>query len=133
MVDLSKARSGQIAHFRCGGNAKIKYYSGNVGDKFGIGFDGLTTVFFKDGAYGCSQNSPFDIIRLEDPPFDWKDVKPGMAFKITNFNDIYVYIGMSQSSNTGCAVLQNKYIGSSFQTCHTNHLIRTPDHDLVTQ
>lgn len=83
-VDLTKARPGMIAKFRCGGEwvisesialghgVSLKFVGSNVQ----FGFCGI------NGRYLHNDHTPFDIIELIDPPFDWKDVRPGMAFTI---------------------------------------------------
>lgn len=87
VVDLSNAKAGQIAHFRCGGKAEIsRKFSG-----INLGVESCVINYQSDGRYGgILSGSPFDIIRLEDPPFDWKDVKPGMAF--LRHGEIFYYV-----------------------------------------
>lgn len=102
MVDLSKAKAGQIVHFRCGGSAKIE--SLLIQDKVYIGFTEVTRLmdeYYHNGRLvpsdaPMSHKHPFDIVRIEDPPFDWKDVKPGMAFQLGCESDnICWFVGLS--------------------------------------
>lgn len=78
-VDLSKAQAGWTAHFRCGGSAVIE----SAKNSKVLFYDCEKPLqFYTNGRYLVPDvSTPFDIIRLEPPAFDWKDVKPGMAFK----------------------------------------------------
>lgn len=84
-VDLTKVTVGQIAHFRCGGKARITKIDESMPTRAFIFDEG--DIFWsmpRNGVISVAATpSPFDIIRIEDPPFDWDNVKQGMAFNLT--------------------------------------------------
>lgn len=60
MVDLRKAKVGDMAKFRCGGEAKITF-SGNAGIMIG----GMNWYHSSDGKWaGDPDECPFDIIEI---------------------------------------------------------------------
>lgn len=77
-VDLSKAQAGWTAHFRCGGSAVIE----SAKNSKVLFYDCEKPLqFYPNGRYLVPDvSTPFDIIRLEPPAFDWDDVKPGDGF-----------------------------------------------------
>lgn len=81
-VDLSKAKAGDTVHFRCGGSATIKQPID--GDFLWFDGDCQRRAYKTNGQHSMmvAWESPFDIIRIEPAPFDWKDVKPGMCFTV---------------------------------------------------
>ncbi len=96
-VDLSKAKAGDVAHFRCGGKAEIlainpTHASGSIRD---ISFksDGCNEAqddwsFFSTGYISATDwPEPFDIIKIEPKPFDWSECRNGMAFKVGKVYD----------------------------------------------
>ncbi len=85
-IDLSKAVAGMTVHFRCGGSAKIVGVHLTLYGVF-LYFDGVRSERYKNDGIWSSEETLWDIIRIEDPPFEWKYVKPGMAFT-------YCYPGM---------------------------------------
>ena len=91
MVDLKNAREGQIAYFICGGSAKIIKTEGVA-----MQFEGGVGEWWSH-QFLSSRSSPFSIVRLEDAPFEWKHIKPGMAFK---YRDQTVYYCFSDNRGT---------------------------------
>jgi len=92
-VDLSKLQAGDTVHFRCGGSAVVRgMFKG--GDVFTVSFDyddyGIN--WHSDGKYYLEGSSLIDIMRIEPKPFDWADVKAGMAFKCPAGRNVYYYI-----------------------------------------
>ncbi len=124
-VDLSKAKAGQIAHFRCGGSAKIT----KMINAHNVSFDDSGTYYSLSGKYGASQDERvFDIIRLEETPFDWKDEKPGIAF--LRKNEVYHYVGESLEEST-CAIFMCPESYCTIYDGFSKHLFeRSPSHDI---
>lgn len=152
MVDLSKATPGMIAKFRCGGEAVIDHLNIANTDVFvkfatkymsnhGTSYTNLS--YNKDGSLQHAPSGPltvFDIIALEQPAFDWKDVKPGMAFVYHDNKDldIWLYSGPClQNKNfegkwefSGYANFQHKDNPSSGDNFLKLHMVRRPEHDV---
>ena len=83
MIDLSKLQAGETVHFRCGGQAVVNRMYLNEGNTVEIKFSAVDRWMHLgiEGYWNTSKDKhPFDIIRIEPKPFDWKDVKPGMCF-----------------------------------------------------
>lgn len=138
-VDLSKVKAGQIVHFRCGGSAKInlaqytyqKYVCHFENDNCHYVYNNCHHVYNVNGTKS-DDISPFDIIRIEDPTFDWKDVKPGMAFK--DGEDIFRVIGRSPIYNELIFERQHGglfYEGGIMFGKTRDEFIRAPEHDKV--
>lgn len=83
----------------------------------------------------CSNNgeffeTPFDIIHLEQPAFDWATVKPGMAFFISTDlqkGEIYFYVGPSLKHKDWVILLGDYSLHSKYER---KNLIRAPEHDI---
>lgn len=119
-VDLSKARIGQIVHFRCGGRAKIKKVYSNRS----FLFEGNTYSWsFGDNNYGI-----FDIICLEDPSFDWSDLKQGMCF-IDNEDHERGYFCFYNDAGIPCFSFNNFAAPQAIMN-HRDRLKRCPEHDI---
>lgn len=129
-MDLSKAKAGQIAHFRCGGSAKIEDNEKGADGCRVITFSGCTwSNYTQDGEYKGGTNHPFNIIRLEEPTFDWKDVKPGMAFKYAYpGHDIETVYYTWDTSNGQCFSMQRWDIP---QSINLRYLSRSPNEDVI--
>ncbi len=59
--------------------------------------------WYYDGLYYRFYETPFDIIKVEQPKFDWSQAKWGMAFEYQNKSQhkpIYFYIGKGKNPNT---------------------------------
>lgn len=128
-VDLSELKSGDTVHFRCGGSAEIKEVIKCIGAGYNLIFDDIQYVHTSwdiDGTKQCSQKI-FDIIRIEPKPFDWSEVKRGMAFEHVN-KSVYRYIGDSLISYD-YAVLELLGSSSSF-VANKKNLTRAPEYDL---
>jgi len=109
IVDLSRATKGTIAHFRCGGSAvieeiEIRWTKANhIGRRIRFQ-DSSNETCYANARYGWSYTdtgsgvvetlSPFDIIRLDEPPFDWENAINGMAFELVD-GQIAHYVGKS--------------------------------------
>lgn len=129
-IDLTKAKPGWIAHFRCGGSAEITKMYGGQTLLFGDGGYTHTVAYTQDGAANIPYKSPFDIIKLEQPPFDWATVKPGDAFVC---HDATLYF--IADPNPGIAILSNRDPKKTFSNQHILqidkfNLTRAAEHDI---
>ena len=105
MVHLDENDVGKIAVFANLGKAKITKYK-TLGYKtcclYFDGFEGALN-YYCDGNFYDRNTTPFDIVALEEGPFDWKDAKWGMAFKRVSDKSIapcvYIYIGKHPNSD----------------------------------
>ncbi len=143
MVDLSKAQAGDTVVFKCGGKWKIgkiepsTRYPDSTWIRFEGAIDGL--VYLNDGQVPgeiVAKNgaTPFNIIAIEPKPFDWKDVKPGMAFSEAGreYGRLVYFIGFSIQPNSQGEhnpVWQHKGSDLTF-TSHKNNYTRAPEHDI---
>lgn len=136
-IDLSKAKPGMIACLKPGGKVAIKTIEPN-GDYFTVGFEnGVHANYQKDGKHNWYPADLIDIIALEEPPFDWKDVKWGDAF-ITDIP--YTY----SDAYLGVWFYVGKYLAKEDSVCcqkkdgeltwfYTSNLVRAREHDLKTE
>lgn len=113
----------------------------------GYNRDGGKSASFSFGeatpSFGKSHvNLPTDLIKSFEPPaFDWKDVKPGMAFHHENIslnrNEIWFYVGPCWSVKGMIVICNNKNMDCSDQlhfACPESHkLTRAPEHDIEVQ
>ena len=140
-VDLSKAKAGDTVKFRCGGEAVVRKALGTGGDAIELEFEGFVDggwVYDREGFFddsGLIKNQPFDVIAIEPKAFDWKDVKPGMAFEHRSKGDILWYIGPCISKVRPDVVFMQtdpKYT-SAFGMTSTSKadLVRAPEHDIT--
>ena len=133
-VDLSKAKPGMIAKFRCGGEAVIeRMVDDNIiqfKDYSATG-RGMHSRWFNKGQYDHVKdlNHPFDIVALEEPPFGWKDVKPGMAFLVRRDDEISFvghWVGWTRDRS---ACIQPT--GQARPEVYTTGILkRAPEHDI---
>lgn len=83
-VDLTKLKAGDTVEFRCGGKAVVEkcVMFPDIENVVNITFKGDPTCrgYHQHGDYHYPRKSVIDIINIIPKPFDWKDVKPGMAF-----------------------------------------------------
>lgn len=121
-VDLSTAKAGQIAHFRCGGSAKILEVENLV-----IMFENYGAGEWWSFSFLRSEKSPWAIIRLEDPPFGWKDVRPGMAFSSGNKEITGHFIGFSKNGEAVLELVNPDKL--TYASWYTTNLTRMPEHD----
>ena len=73
------------------------------------------------------------IIKHEPAPFDWADVKPGMAFEFphSSNDNVYYYIGLDifGLNRHVFHVGEQSWNYESFGTS-IDHLVRVPEHDI---
>lgn len=135
-VDLSKLEAGQTVKFKCGGESVIKSVSFRYNTEYWLYMSGYSCVVRYEGRSGlCIQSPMLDIIEIIPKPFDWKDVKPGMAF----FDKLDVYFYQSGSIIKEDDIYKWHHNGAKFQQkgnlgntrwiafCH---LVRAPEHDI---
>lgn len=69
-VDLSKAKSGDVVHFRCGGSANIinmydNYISNTKCYFIGFGLDFGSEIPYEKNGEVCGISPTFDIVKVE--------------------------------------------------------------------
>jgi hypothetical protein len=134
-VDLSKARAGQIAHFRCGGKANIteikpmSLESGAVT----ISFDGHGyKTYHKDGiGWADCDIGLANIIRIEQPVFDWSTVKAGMCFEEpSGIHNRMWYVGKDPTHPTARLFSEGQFRYNDFSET-LKDLVRWPEYDIL--
>ncbi len=128
MVDLLKAKIGDIAHFKCGGSAKIIKVAPTM---MAFNLTSVDSIEWWSHEFLSQVSSPFEITRIEVPPFDWTTVKPGMAFH--SDGELYIFIGnqmLISNGNDLCGIFQSTSCTSNIRNIHRNHVIRAPEHDI---
>ena len=144
MIDLSKAKPGDTVHFRCGGSAVIAYVAtdNSMMRPLRINFAGyMGECEYNSDGVNKKFHQLLDVIRIEQRPFDWKDVKPGMAFKEKYKGAIWLYSGPSIiKDNDGNYFLhhnganfQGKTNLSEYQWISFPNMTRAPEHDIEVQ
>jgi hypothetical protein len=137
-VDLSKAEEGDTVEFRCGGRAVIASIRGPIDDTaypLRVRFDGLECedeAYTESGCLNCTDDPQLlDIIAIHKKPFDWADVKPGMAFVFKDTKEPhYRYVGKS-------TLYDDKHVFECVQwasimrfDCELPNLTRAPERDI---
>lgn len=94
---------GCTIHFRCGGKALVKKIRDVWPDRAG----GYVTLSLKDndqslnfikGSLKNSMTSFLDIIKIEEPPFDWSKVKNGTPVYTPAGQKLGDFVGMHPDS-----------------------------------
>lgn len=123
-VDLNTLEEGWTVKFRCGGEAVVGKKDGNVLFLGGYAHD---LCFHEDGRYLTPGPCPFDIIEIIPKPFDWEDVKPGMAFKCRD-NKSRRYCGPSLTIPGRYVILRDRPYGD-YSPYLKKELTRAPEDD----
>lgn len=130
-IDLKTAKKGDRVTHRNGGVSSIRKIGG-FGGTFFIILDGYSTfeiAFSKDGGF-AGQEHPFDIVKIESV-FDWKDVKPGMAFWTSKSNaKLGQFVGLAKNGLVvlDCTPTHGIFWVGGFDR---QDLTRAPEHDAV--
>lgn len=136
-IDLSKAKPGMIVKFACGGEATIE---GVGAGGFKFKHYSMVQHYLSDGRVYPNGSSLCDIVGLEEPPFDWKDVKPGMAFAThaSHYAEfIFLFVGWNVTSEyRNHAVFQsvkrfNRDYAAGFYQYTRDEVFRVPEHDVL--
>lgn len=101
MIDkkIDSAQKGDVAIFRCGGASvilKILHCCGKVDFHFNGNSFSTNNHGFR---FGSENPSDFDIINISSKPFEWKDLKAGMAFE---YKEDYAYFVYFNSDGYKC-------------------------------
>jgi len=129
-VDLSLAKKGSKVYFRCGGSSELSLSSDAPGDNtilLRFYESDEPYIYHIDGLFFRDSVGPFDIIRVDTPEFDWKDVMAGMCFKRENKNIWFIGHHLKDieygvfSRDTDCVDLVCYYKG---------FFLRVPEHDI---
>lgn len=135
-VDLSKAQAGDTVKFRCGGEAEIQAITFGTGEcheaEIRIAF--AWTKYFNDGSFHREPH-PFDIIAIEPKPFDWKDVKPGMAFTREGREGVFIFVGIAKGEHAGSYIFElpasDDWSYDSWPFEGLYYFSRAPEHDIT--
>lgn len=102
--------------------------------------EGDEVTFVADSSDASSINagmavhiSPSQIIRVTPAPFDWKDARPGMAFKMPNYNYIGYLIGRDIRAGYESYVFRCEHGTEGihvFTSALPRDVKRAPEHDL---
>lgn len=135
-VDLSTLKPGQIVKLRCGGEFELKDNASRSGDWidliFKMGDKNFHNSWNKDGSFTVSLgHHPLDIVEIIPLPFDWADVKPGMAF-LQYPNKVVWYVGPDYANPLWVVVNEKRnHVGqSSLWSLLKNDLVRKPEDDI---
>ena len=138
-VDLSKLKAGDTVHFRCGGSAEIEQIELTEYTPYvHISLKGSThggLMWFRNGRFDEEDSStdPFDIIRMEPKPFNWKDAKPGMAFK---YGTVTFWCLCPDYSDDECAVMTSNFDfidDDNIRLIAKEELTRAPEDDITVE
>lgn len=94
-VDLSNLEEGDTVVFRSGGEEVVKHkYRGCSEGITMIGFpSGHHDAYYFDGRYKRDVECHHDIVEIFYRPFNWKNVKRGMAFRSPDDPLTLYYVG----------------------------------------
>lgn len=136
-VNMKDAVKGATVHFRCGGSAVVEDYELNYNHVITIGK--CDFEYHSQGKIMSKKESPFDIIRIDPPAFDWSTVKPGMAFRYDSSKEkIWFFAHLTQTKGRIICTCDKDFgatgaYGESYSMFYTNQLTRTPEHDIEVQ
>lgn len=124
-VNGIEVTKGCTVKFRCGGEAVVEKANGNE-----IKFEGCSIANVWDGcsSYYSGEKTPFDIIEVIPPVFDWDTVEQGMAFK-DNYGNTCYYVGDDFSCNTHVIVSNNDNC-TDLDCVLKKTLTRAPERDI---
>jgi len=139
MIDLSKLEVGDTVKFRCGGEEKVMCIraclssGANHSKAFNLSFNVSNkdiTTFEIDGE--CQLYRSFlDIIEIIPKPFDWKDVKQGMAFVMQSGKYRHIFVA---KDHRGFYVFEtpdfNKLAYVGIMDDALQDLTRSPENDI---
>lgn len=150
-VDLSKLEIGDTVHFRNKGIAVVSEIKEGDCEEFTYlirleTFHAFASLeawsFTSEGECGQGTEGEciFDIIRVEHKPFDWKDVKHGMAFVVHSYGHITLipgnivwYIGQNLEKEFSdciiCCSAKNS-CANSLTSVNQGKLTRSPENDI---
>jgi len=106
----------------------------NAGDLVTIKLDGADAINLNalgtDNGYGRVFWRMSQIVKHEPAPFNWDDVKPGMAFTRGKSNRILLYVGPSSNRLPVFEFKQDcgQYLG--LERFDQSELVRAPEHDI---
>lgn len=133
-VDLSKARKGDKVRFRCGGGAVIAeiHPTGTAANSYRARFDISEIDYFYSpaGLWTRTDTTVFDIIAIEPAPFDWKDVRPGMAFLYKSKPWVYAGECLYVDGNALCMRKFSCDCEPLYDGLSKNLMTRAPEHDI---
>jgi hypothetical protein len=135
-IDLSKGKPGDTLKLRCGGEIVVpedwREMTGSWYSAAGL------LPWRKNGT--TLQKPVFDIIEIISKPFDWKDVKPGMAF-IEENGHIWLFFAPGWVTKDSFKTFQQSKEGGYFNNpddfgTHPRwfifkYLTRCPEHDIT--
>lgn len=138
-VDLSKAQKGSKVMLRCGSEMDIRNIRPSECEYMDYTvtyWEAESIDYYQNGkrlppVMGEPQYSPFDIIEIIPPEFDWSTVKWGQAFK--DEDGVWIYIGPSKDKGE---LIFEHTLGDFGPTCvrlsyAQEYKTRVPKHDIT--
>jgi len=135
MIDLNKVKEGDAVKFRCGGEAVVREINKPGSNSYVVRFndyeDYASSLFQPNGVKHNRSifTTPFDIIEIIPAPFDWADVKAGMAFE-NEAGEIYYFRCLDFESDTFVIASTHNIKASSVSFCCKSGITRSPEHDI---
>ncbi len=141
MTDLSKAKPGWKVKFRAGGEETIRDIEYCTYET-SVWFESSAGLYRYKADGRSSYGTIIDIIEITEPEFDWKDVKPGMAFVFEdkeNTNPYWIYFYSGRCVLTGTMLFSSKpknplddrkEVAQEFDGGFFRNSIRAPQYDL---
>lgn len=131
-IDMTKAVKGATVHFRCGGSAKVSNIQADKHPLAGLRYitgieDGGVYFYQESGLYSGDGLSPFDIIRIDPPAFDWATVRTGMCFRESGGDRDLYYIGTNPTSVDQIIL---KSSANNFYWGKRDKFTRIPEYDI---
>ena len=132
IVDLGKLEVGHTVKFRNGGEDIVARMEDSRNVTWitiwfeGYSDDSCRISRSKSGAVFGAKEQPFDIIEVIPKPFDWKDVKRGMAFR---YRDNIVYYIAPNLNYQRWSVFETPGDPNCYNGFANSSLTRTPEYD----
>ena len=129
MINLKEQlHEGCILYFSCGGSFEWNSWMEETAYGFNIDINGFMFSYTNSGRISREVQHPFDIVKINPKPFDWKDVKQGMAFQ-DECKDDYYYVSNDFADDERVVVCEETDC-SEFRSIHKYKLTRCPEGDL---
>ncbi len=135
-IDLSKAKAGDVVKFFCGVTDTITY-AGNFTLEPGarrFEFEKYAAeTFHSDGRpWVGAMNSTHRIVSITPKPFNWHDVKAGMAFISDELPPSPLWYVGKHLTDDSMVVMAKGHNGTfPYNGLGKRQLTRAPEHDLV--
>lgn len=141
MINLNNLKKGATVKLRCGGEAVVsKIYKTSSPNAFNLVFNNgnSTLTWYNDGIKQLNMDW-LDIIEIIPAPFDWDNVKAGMAFISSHqasVGDVLIFDCHSNFKNNldggDCVIVaENNFWDSTERTVYSKEFLkRAPEYDI---